>query len=129
MGFNNGYDAGWQDAINAVKYGKVPGLGPISGGAAADTPAADTPAAAFNAGVLEGYDVEKLLSADDLSTYLATLSDTDIKALLDTESNNSLSTLWESVRADVPSTAAKLGGIFAAVLNVAHTRGLIYNDE
>ena len=27
MGFNNGYDAGWQDAINAVKYGKVPGLG------------------------------------------------------------------------------------------------------
>lgn len=32
MGFNNGYDAGWQDAINAVKYGKVPGLGPASGG-------------------------------------------------------------------------------------------------
>ena len=31
MGFNNGYDAGWQDAINAVKYGKVPGLGPASG--------------------------------------------------------------------------------------------------
>ena len=30
MGFNNGYDAGWQDAINAVKYGKVPGLGPKS---------------------------------------------------------------------------------------------------
>lgn len=32
MGFNNGYDAGWQDAINAVKYGKVPGLGPKSDG-------------------------------------------------------------------------------------------------
>lgn len=30
MGFNNGYDAGWQDAINAVKYGKVPGLGPVA---------------------------------------------------------------------------------------------------
>lgn len=57
MGFNNGYNAGWQDAINAVKYGKVPGLGPASGGggaAPAPVPAYMTNAANRYVTVTEG---------------------------------------------------------------------------
>lgn len=123
MGFNNGYDSGYADALEDVRNGRVAGLGPASGGGGA------APAPAFNAGVLEGYDVEKLLSTDDLSTYLATLSDTDIKALLDADSTSSLATMWDSVRNNMPSSAAKLAGVLAAVLDAANTRGLIYNDE
>lgn len=121
MGYNNGYESGYADALEDVRNGKVAGLGPASGGGGA--------APAFDAGVLEGYDVEKLLSADDLSTYLATLSDTDVKALLDMDSNSSLHIEWDAVRLAMPNTTARLGGVFAAVLDAAYTRGLIYNDE
>ena len=117
MGFNNGYDAGWQDAINAVKYGKVPGLGPVS-----DKTSTDTPAVTFDAGVLEGYDVEKLLSATDLNTYLAELTDAELVALID--SGNDLSGGWAGLL-PLPDTAAKLGQIFSDVLSEANSRGLL----
>lgn len=32
MGFGNGYDSGYSDAIDDVRSGKVPGVGPASGG-------------------------------------------------------------------------------------------------
>lgn len=116
MGFNNGYDAGWQDAINAVKYGKVPGLGPVS-----DKPATDTPAVTFDAGVLEGYDVEKLLSATNLTTYLNGLTDDELTALID--SGSGLAD-WALVM-PLPATGTKLGQIFATVLSIANSRNLL----
>lgn len=126
MGFNNGYDAGWQDAIDAVKYGKVPGLGPVSAKAADDTPATDTPATTFNAGVLEGYDVEKLLSPTDLITYLDGLTDAELIALVSNETTQ-VSADWASVF--IPEDSARLGSILAAIKGKLYFRGLIPDAE
>lgn len=35
MGFGNGYDSGYSDAIEDVRNGKVPGIGPTAGGGGA----------------------------------------------------------------------------------------------
>lgn len=121
MGFGNGYDSGYSDAIEDVRNGKVAGLGPASGGGGA--------APAFNAGVLEGYDVEKLLSTDSLGAYLATLSDEEIKWLLDSDTTSSLATVWGDIRSFLSEHSAKLASIVLAVLDVAHDRGLIFTDE
>ena len=69
MGFNNGYDAGWQDCEtqNRAKWEK----------AAAEKALANAPSApALDLGGLADYDVEKLFSATPgtLEAYLATLS-------------------------------------------------------
>lgn len=114
MGFGNGYDSGYSDALEDVRNGKVAGLGPASGDGGV--------APAFDAGVLEGYDVEKLLSATDLNTYLAELTDAELVALID--SGNDLSGGWASLL-PLPDTAVKLGRIISDVLSMANSRGLL----
>lgn len=88
MGFSNGYDSGYADALMDVRNGRVAGLGPVSGGASggASLPSATS---TFDAGVLEGYDVEQLLSADGLDAYLATLTDAQLKGLVSTDITDS----------------------------------------
>ena len=76
MGFNNGYDAGWQDCEtqNRAKWEK----------AAAEKALANAPSApALDLGLLADYDVEKLFSATagTPATYLATLSNDQLDSL------------------------------------------------
>lgn len=55
MGFGNGYDSGYSDAIDDVRNGKMAGLGPASGGGgAAPAPTYVTNAADRYATVTEG---------------------------------------------------------------------------
>lgn len=125
MGFGNGYDSGYSDAIDDVRNGKVPGIGPASGDGGA------TPA--FDAGVLEGYNVEKLLSSTDLSTYLDSLSDAQLKGLVSENTTDQLVSDWDVIRgmihnnisANEGSGPSKLGAIITAVLDEANSRGLI----
>ena len=78
MGFNNGYDSGWQDCEtqNRAKWEK----------AAAEKALANAPSApALDLGLLADYDVEKLFSATSgtRTAYLATLSNAQLGNLLD----------------------------------------------
>lgn len=81
MGFNNGYDAGWQDCEtqNRAKWEKA-----AAEKALANAPSAPAPAPALDLGLLADYDVEKLFSATagTLATYLATLSNVQLGSLV-----------------------------------------------
>ena len=127
MEFNNGYDSGYADALDDVRNGRVAGLGPASDKAAADTPVADTPATTFNAGVLEGYDVEKLLSTTDLNTYLDGLTDAELLALVSTETDQ-LSYYWYNAGV-FPNDRTRLGSIIHAVMGEISSRHLIEVSE
>ena len=119
MGFNNGYDSGYADALEDVRSGEVAGLGPV-----AETQGDGT---AFNAGVLEGYDVERLLSATDLDAYLATLSDDQLRALVTTDAEGGLAiNTWQTIYTLInESTPLKLASILLTILDTMSQRGLI----
>ena len=123
MGFNNGYDSGYSDALMDVRSGRVAGLGPT-----AETPRGG--GTAFDAGVLEGYDVEKLLSISDVDAYLAALTDTDLANLVDT--NTSLiSPKWRTIKEnmDLISSKSKLAIILHKVLSRLDYAGVIEASE
>lgn len=69
MGFGNGYDSGYSDALEDVRNGKVPGTGPASGGGgAAPAPTTRTPGLFYlygNDETLEtGFNVPDVMSSD-----------------------------------------------------------------
>lgn len=59
MGFGNGYDSGYSDALEDVRNGKVPGIGPApGGGGAAPAPTTRTP------GLFYLYGIDETLETD-----------------------------------------------------------------
>ena len=118
MGFGNGYDSGYSDALEDVRNGKVPGTGPASGGGGA------TPT--FDAGVLEGYDVEKLLSADGMGDYLSSLTDAQIKGLVVYDTTSNIRADYDMIRSYLtPDHDRGLAKILYQVLDEAYSRGIL----
>lgn len=58
MGFSNGYDSGYADAIEDVRNGKVAGLGPASGGGSGDTSDVRRPTV-FTFGISGSYEYDE----------------------------------------------------------------------
>jgi len=67
MGYNNGYESGYSDALEDVRSGKVAGIGPSGGGAGKKYTAvivATSPQPAANLGKLPEEDVLKVTMED-----------------------------------------------------------------
>lgn len=68
MGFGNGYDSGYSDAIDDVRNGKVPGIGPASGDGAATARTAGLFYITGGDEALEfAFNLPNALSGDDVS--------------------------------------------------------------
>ena len=77
--------------------------------------------------MLEGYDVEKLLSEDDIETYLSSLTDDQVKNLISSTDSSHIPAMYDMIRVSLDDNPINAGltSILHLVLDEANTRGLL----
>ena len=131
MGFNNGYESGYSDAIDDVRNGKVAGLGPGSGGGGATpAPIYMTNAADRYATVTEGSSRVRYAAPESMTAAVDGAA-FDLQALTDvpagTVMNVNLAFEYKDQEADSSGWAVVSGatiGVDAITVNGAAPSGM-----